>query len=319
MSALRVSAGSPFPLGFQDCHNGVNFAVFSRHAERIELVLFDDASSESPVAIVDLGAPGHRTGDIWHALVDCMRWGQAYAYRAYGPWAPEKGQRFDGAIELFDPRALAVRTHADATTGKYRHRSLLVDRSFDWQGTTLPGRTWSETLIYETHVRGFTIDPSSGVEHRGTFLGVAEQLSYLQALGVTAVELMPVQAFDDFLATGRNPSSGQPLYNYWGYNPIALFAPHPAYAASREAGDEVREFKTMVRELHGHGIEVILDIVFTNTAEGAEVGPTCSLRGFDDSIYYLHGEDTTQYSDYSGCGNSLNVSGPSPTSGSERQ
>jgi glycogen operon protein len=310
MNALHISAGRPSPLGVQDCQNGFNFAVFSRHAERIELVIYDDASSDSPLAIVDLSGPEHRTGDIWHALVAGMRWGQAYSYRAYGAWAPEKGQRFNGAIELLDPRALALRTHPHATPGEHCHRSLLMDRSFDWQGTTRPRRAWSETLLYETHVRGFTVDGSSGVEHRGTFLRVAEKIPYLQTLGVTAIELMPVQAFDDVVPTGRDPSSGQPLYNYWGYNPIALFAPHPAYASTHEVGSEVREVKAMVRELHRHGIEVILDMVFTHTAEGAEHGPTYSLRGFDDSIYYLHGDDRQGYADYSGCGNSLNCNHP---------
>ena len=310
MTAVHVCAGRPAPLGVQDCHDGFNFSVFSRHAERVELHLFEEATSESPLAVIDLSAPEHRTGDVWHALVGGLRWGQAYAYRAFGRWAPADGKRFDGRIELLDPRALAVRIAPCPTPGGHRHRSLLVDRSFDWQGTTRPRRAWSETLIYETHVRGLTIDSGSGVAHRGTFLGVAEKLPYLQALGITAIELMPVQAFDDLHPTGRNPSSGQPLFNYWGYSPIALFAPHSCYASKHEPGSELREFKTMVRDLHRHGIEVILDIVFTHTAEGGELGPTFSLRGLDDSIYYLHGDATCNYLDYSGCGNTLNCNHP---------
>ncbi|TXC79625.1 glycogen debranching protein [Paraburkholderia azotifigens] len=310
MTTVRVCAGRPSPLGVQDRHDGFNFSVYSRHAERVELLIFEDATSESPLAVIDLSAPEHRTGDVWHALVGGLRWGQAYAYRAFGRWAPVDGKRFDGAIELLDPRALAVWIDPCPTPGRRRHRSLLVDQSFDWQGTTHPRRAWSETLIYETHVRGLTIESGSGVAHRGTFLGVAEKLPYLQELGITAIELMPVQAFDDILPTGRDPSSGLPLFNYWGYNPIALFAPHSHYASTHEPGSELREFKTMMRDLHRNGIEVILDIVFTHTAEGGDNGPTFSLRGLDDSIYYLHGNTACNYLDYSGCGNTLNCNHP---------
>ena len=310
MKELRVAAGRPAPLGVQDCHDGFNFAVFSRHAERIELLLYDHVASEKPLVVIDLGMPEHRTGDVWHAQVTGVRWGQAYAYRAFGPWAPDRGLRFDGSIELLDPRGLAVRIEPRASTGTHRNRSLLVDRSFDWQGTTRPRRPWSETLIYEAHVRGLTIDRSSGVAHPGTFPGVVEKLPHLLALGVTAIELMPVQAFDDLRATGRDPESGRPLHNYWGYDPIALFAPHHGYANGRDAGSEVREFKTMVRELHRHDVEVILDMVFNHTAEGGERGPTFNFRGLDDSIYYLHGNDMGSYVNYSGCGNTLNCNHP---------
>jgi len=310
MKELRVAPGRPAPLGVQDCHDGFNFAVFSRHAERIELLLYDDVANEDPLVVIDLGTPEHRTGDVWHAQVTGVRWGQAYAFRAFGPWEPNRGLRFEGSIELLDPRALAVRIDPRASPGTHRHRSLLVDRSFDWQGTTHPRRPWSDTLIYEAHVRGLTIDRSSGVAHPGTFPGVVEKLPHLLALGVTAIELMPVQAFDDLRATGRDPASGRPLHNYWGYDPIALFAPHHGYAYGRDPGSEVREFKTMVRELHRHDVEVILDMVFNHTAEGGERGPTFSFRGLDDSIYYLHGNDLGSYIDDSGCGNTLNCNHP---------
>lgn len=310
MTGLYVAVGRPAPLGVHECRDGFNFAVFSRHAKRVELLLYDEVSSELPAAVIDLSAPAHRTGDVWHAMVGGLGWGQAYAYRVFGSWAPQQGLRFNGDIELLDPHALPVRIDPRASPDVHRYRSLLVDRDFDWQGTARPQRPWSETIVYETHVRGLTIDRSSGVAHPGTFLGVAEKLPYLLGLGVTAIELMPVQAFDDLRAMGRDPATGRPLHNYWGYDPIALFAPHPGYASQRDGGGEVREFKTMVRELHRHGVEIILDMVFTHTAEGGEHGPTFSFRGLDDGIYYMHGGDLRSYLDYSGCGNTLNCNHP---------
>lgn len=242
---LHVSPGRPLPLGVHDCCDGFNFAVFSRHAERVELLVFEDSASATPTFVVELDPVHHRTGDIWHALVDGVRWGQAYAYRVHGPWAPEEGHRFDGNVLLLDPYALAVSILAapgkdphtagvspSATNGR---RCLLVNRRFDWQGTTRPKTPWSQTIIYETHVRGLTIDPSAGSKNPGTFLGVIEKIPYFLDLGITAVELMPVQESDGGSDPLRDPATGRPLRNYWGYNTVAFFAPHRAYSTGQSA------------------------------------------------------------------------------------
>lgn len=319
--SFRVAPGRPLPPGVQDCCDGFNFAVFSRHAQRIELLLFESATSTAPVLTLDLDPAYHRTGDIWHALVDGARWGQAYAYRVYGPWAPGRGDRFDGTALLLDPyarsvflperaRDAALVTSPVALLAGNGARSHLVDRRFDWQGTTRPRTPWSETVIYETHVRGLTIHPSTCAAHPGTFLGVIEKVPHFRELGITAVELMPVQAFNETGAPLDDPTGDRALRNYWGYDTIAFFAPHGAYATGRVPGGEVHEFKTMVRELHRAGIEVILDMVFNHTAEGSEDGPLFSFRGLDNAIYYMLGEDKRLYQNFSGCGNTLNCNHP---------
>ena len=297
--AIKVNPGRPLPLGVQDCCDGFNFAVFSRHAERVELLIFDDAASAEPLHVFGLDSAQHRTGDIWHVLLDGVRWGQAYAYRVHGPWAPEEGQRFDARALLLDPYALAI-----ATLEPGNGRSLLVNRRFDWQGTSRPRTPWSETVIYETHVRGLTISANSA--HPGTFLGVIDKIPYFRDLGVTALELMPVQEFDERIALSRDP----PLRNYWGYNPVAFFSPHRGYAEAASAGSPVDEFKTMVRALHHAGIEIILDVVFNHTAEGNEDGPLFNFRGLDNTIYYLLGDNRREYLNFSGCGNTVNCNHP---------
>ncbi|MGE0333954.1 MAG: glycogen debranching protein GlgX [Gammaproteobacteria bacterium] len=316
----RIAPGRPLPLGVHDCCDGFNFAVFSRHAERVELLVFEDSASATPAFVVDLDPVHHRTGDIWHTLVDGVRWGQAFAYRVHGPWAPEEGHRFDGNVLLLDPYALAVST-LDAP-GKDPHtaavnpaatngwRCLLLNQRFDWRGTTRPKTPWSETVIYETHVRGLTIDPSAGSKNPGTFLGVIEKIPYFLELGITSVELMPVQEFDAGGDPLRDPAAGRLLRNYWGYNTVAFFAPHRAYSTDQSPGCQLGEFKTMVRELHRAGLEVILDVVFNHTAEGGEHGPTFSFRGFDNALYYMLEEDKHRYRDFSGCGNTLNCNHP---------
>lgn len=296
---LDVSEGRPLPLGAHDCCDGFNFALFSRHATGVELVLFDDDGSEEPSLVVRLDPLTNRTGDVWHVLLRNARWGQAYAFRVQGPYEPLVGLRFDDSRLLVDPYALAV------TKGP---KGLLVRRQFDWEGIGHPRIPWSKTVIYEAHVRGLTIHPSAGVTHPGTYLGVIEKIPYLCSLGVTALELMPVQAFDGEEFVAKNPETGERLKNYWGYSPVVFFAPHEAYAT--QPGAQIHEFKTMVRELHRAGIEVILDVVFNHTAEGDETGPTFSFRGLDNPIYYLLGSDRSTYANYSGCGNTLNSNHP---------
>ena len=297
---FRVSPGRPLPLGTEERFGGFNFSIFSRHAARIELLLFEDARISEPVLVVDLGRPHHRTGDIWHALVEGARCGQAYAYRVHGPWAPERGERFDGTALLLDPIAYAI-------SGAPFRRSVLVDRRFDWQTTTRPRTPWSDTVIYEAHVRGLTIDPSAASPRPGTFLGLIDKIPYFGELGITAVELLPVHEFDDRLPIAGDGS----LRNYWGYNTVAFFAPSQRYAiVDGQAGATAAEFRTMVRALHRAGIELILDVVFNHTAEGNEHGPLFNFRGFDNPIYYLLDNDRRGYVNFSGCGNTVNCNHP---------
>jgi isoamylase len=332
VAASRVEAGSPLPLGAHQRGNGFNFAVFSRHATRILLLLFARPDDDAPCATIPLDPRHHRTGDIWHAWVGGLRWGQAYAFRAEGPFRPEEGHRFDSRRLLLDPYAHALAetrrwdfarargadpgspdqdlvsgAHDDA---RWTARCLLIDGHFDWQDDRPPRTPWSDTVIYETHVRGLTRHPSSRVRHRGTFLGLVEKIPYLKELGVTAVELMPVQEFNERELLNRDPLTGATLVNYWGYSTLSFFAPKEGYASGHAPGAQVREFKTMVRELHRARIEVILDVVFNHTAEGNETGPTLNFRGLDNSLYYLLEEDRRFYKNYSGCGNTLNCHHP---------
>ncbi|MDJ0386909.1 isoamylase [Roseomonas sp. E05] len=297
---LAIAPGAPLPLGASETSDGYNIAVVSRHATRLSVVLFDPQGAV--LRTIPLDPVLHRTGDVWHLRIAGALQGCAYALRAEGPWAPEEGHRFD-------PRALLLDPYATALTGRPRPgeaRCLLADRRFDWEGDAPPRHAWRDTVIYETHVRGFTLHPSSGVLHAGRFLGVAEMIPYLQALGVTAVELMPVQEAPELTPAG--PAGGPPRPDYWGYDPVALFAPRIAYA-SAGPGAAVNEFRTMVRALHRAGIEVILDVVFNHTAEGGESGPTFSFRGLDNAIYYLLRPDGG-YADYTGCRNTLNCNHP---------
>lgn len=318
-SQFRVSPGHALLLGVHDCLDGFNFAVFSRHADRIELLLFEKARSAAPVLTIDLGSTGHRTGDVWHALVGGVRWGQPYAYRAYGPWSPQEGHRFDGKKLLVDPCARAITTLDQCDEGNpfsrrepvpTDARSLVIERRFDWQRILRPRTPWPETVIYETHVRGLTIHPSAQVTQPGTFLGVIEKIPHFLELGVTAVELMPVAAFDGWRDHRHEAHVDGPIRNYWGYDTIAFFAPHGLYATRQGFGDEVPEFKTMVRELHRAGIEVILDMVFNHTAEGGEDGPTFCFRGLDNAVWYMRDESLGKYLNFSGCGNTLNCNHP---------
>ncbi len=322
-SAVRIGPGSPLPLGVRDCCDGFNFAVFSRHARAVELLLFEDVEADEPFLVVSLDSPSHRTGDIWHVLLDGVEWGQAYAWRVHGPFDPARGHRFDNRRWLLDPYTVAVGgterwnfarlTSEAGNTDRNAAPSakcVLVSSRFDWQGVSRPARSWPDTVIYETHVRGLTIHPSARAAHPGTFLGVIEKIPYLLELGVTAVELMPVQEFNERDNPRRNPTSGAPLRNYWGYSSAAFFAPKAGYATGSSPECQVSEFKTMVRELHRAGIEIILDVVFNHTAEGDERGPTLNFRGLDNAIYYMLADDRRHYRNYTGCGNTLNCNHP---------
>ncbi|HKI62328.1 MAG TPA: glycogen debranching protein GlgX [Mariprofundaceae bacterium] len=321
--ALMVETGSPLPLGARQCCGGVNFAVFSRYATGVSLLLFDAPQDEAPTHSIALDKRMNRTGDVWHVSVGGLDHPILYAWQADGPDAPERGHRFDKRKILLDPYAAALAgtdcwdfaCACEDMTGKAsdagsKAKCLLPDTAFDWQGDCPPAHPWSETVIYETHVRGFSVHPSSAVEHPGTFLGIVDKIPYFQELGVTAIELLPVQEFYENELTRSNPLTGEVLCNYWGYSTVAFFAPKESYGSRSHVGCQVDEFKTMVKALHQAGIEIILDIVFNHTAEGNHLGPTLNFRGLDNSIYYLLEADQRYYKNYSGTGNTLNCNHP---------
>jgi glycogen operon protein len=309
-------AGSSAPLGATVARGGVNFSVFSRHAAAIELLLFEGVDDARPTRVVRLDPALDRTYHYWHAFVTGLQAGQLYGYRAEGPSDPARGLRFDPGKLLLDPygrgvvvperysRAAAARPGDDTTATAMK--SVVVDpRAYDWDGDRPLRRPAARTIVYEMHVRGFTRNPSSGVpdKTRGTYAGVVEKIPYLQQLGVTALELLPVFAFD-----AQDAPAG--VVNYWGYAPVSFFAPHPAYSSRRDPLGAVDDFRDMVKALHRAGIEVILDVVFNHTAEGGGRGPTLCFRGLDDQAYYLLEEGGARYANYSGCGNTLNANHP---------
>ena len=308
-----VRAGSPLPLGTQERAGGVNFALFSRHATRVRLELFEHPEDAKPARVIDLDPVRHRTGDVWHVWVAGINPGQLYAYRVDGPYEPDKGHRFNFNRLLLDPFATAISQlppwdfasargydasapEQDLVISRQDNaasmpKCVLVNEPFDWDGDQPPRHPWSKTVIYETHVRGFTIHPTSGVRHPGTYRGLIEKIPYLKGLGVTAVELMPVQEFNEASVTRVNPRTGQPLKNYWGYDPVVFCAPKASYSSAGGSGQQKLEFKEMVRAFHQAGIEVILDVVFNHTAEGNELGPTLCFRGIDNAIFYTLADD----------------------------
>ncbi|WIM92824.1 glycogen debranching protein GlgX [Actinoplanes oblitus] len=317
-------AGVPHPLGAIADATGTNFSVFSQDAEAVELLLFDPERPDRLTASVPLDPRLNKSFHFWHARVEGVGAGTPYGYRVTGPRSPRPGHRFDPGKVLLDPYARAVWSDAFDRVAACRPgdnldgslRGVVVDLdAYDWAGDTPPRRPMNETVVYELHVGGFTRSASSGVTHPGTFAGLTEKIPYLVDLGVTAVELMPVAAFDHREPLRRHPVTGAALTNYWGYDPYALFAPHPAYAVPGQRPDAVvDEFRDMVKALHRAGIEVILDVVFNHTGEGNHLGPALSLKGFANDVYYLGGGDPEwSYIDYSGCGNTLNVNHPITT------
>jgi len=318
-ASMLIGPGKPLPFGLSHSDNGFNLAVFSRHATGVSLLIFDDRH-EQAVEIIELDPNRNRSGDIWHARLSSDIRGMSYALRVEGPWAPEHGHRFDPRLPLLDPYALALtgsshwRALAPEPLGERPHpvysaRALVTDHEFDWHGDVCPRHSWADTVIYETHMRGLSVHPSSGVTHRGQYLGLVEKIPYLRALGITAIELMPVQEFCEY-EIERHNGVRKPARKYWGYDPVALFAPKAGYASGNAIDAALTEFKTMVRELHRAGIEVILDVVFNHTAEADEDGPTFSFRGLDNSIFYLLEPGNGRYIDYTGCGNTLNCNHP---------
>jgi glycogen operon protein len=310
-----AAAGSSAPLGATVVQGGVNFSVFSKNAERIDLLLFDDANAAAPSRTICLDPHSHRSYHYWHAFVPGLEAGQVYGYRAHGPFAPERGLRFDSGKVLIDPYGLAAAVpdgysreaaRRPGDTAATAMKSVVCDPGrYDWEGDAPLRRPFVDTVIYELHVRGFTRDPSSGVAPalRGTYAGLVGKLPYLTDLGITAIELLPVFQFDPYDAPpGR--------VNYWGYQPISFFAPHHAYSSRRPPLAVVDEFRDLVKACHRAGIEVILDVVFNHTTEGGVDGPTLCYRGLANEFYYILDRDRSRYADYTGCGNTLNANEP---------
>ncbi|MBN2581107.1 MAG: glycogen debranching protein GlgX [Pirellulales bacterium] len=298
----------PLPYGAILHDGGVQFVVFSRRATAMRVLLYEKVNDREPSQIIDFDRDLNRWGDIWSIFVPGVGPGQLYHYQADGPHEPERGNRFDPKARLIDPYAKALAGEfLPATDGILRPpKCVVVGDQFDWQGDRHLRRSLHETIIYELHVRGFTKSRSGKVEHPGTYAGIIEKIPYLQSLGVTAVELMPVHEFSTIDCFGHKPERS----NYWGYDPIAFFAPHRGYAVGTEPGGQVRQFKEMVRELHRAGIEVILDVVFNHTAEGNEYGPTLSFKGLENRVYYMLENGGRSYRNYTGCGNTLNGNHP---------
>ncbi len=299
------------PLGATIYDTGVNFSIYSRSATGVDLLLFDRADDSKPSRIIQILPETGRTYYYWHVFVPGVQAGQLYGYRVHGPFDPDAGMRFDSAKVLLDPYGRGVvvpkkyNRNAAAQAGDNTAaamKSVVVDtQKYNWQGDRPLKKPSSRTIIYEMHVRGFTRHPSSGVSEktRGTYAGLIEKIPYLQELGITAVELLPVFQFD---AQDCPPG----LVNYWGYAPISFFAPHQAYSSRQDPLGPIDEFRDMVKALHRADIEVILDVVFNHTAEGDHNGPTLSFRGIDNNAYYILEKDRSRYANYSGTGNTLN-------------
>jgi len=314
-SGILDTVGKSSPLGATVYPGGINFSVFSRSASRLELLFFDGNDDDRPSRVIQLAPDTNRTYHYWHVFVPDATPGQLYAYRAYGPYDPNNGFRFDPEKVLLDPygRGIVVPTNYSREAARRPGDNLptamksvvVAPGNYDWDGDTPLHTSPSQTIIYEMHVRGFTRNPNSGVaEHlRGTYAGLIDKVSYLQDLGITAVELLPTFQFD--------PSDCPPgVVNYWGYQPVSFFAPHRAYSSRQDAQGPTDEFRDMVKALHCAGIEVILDVVFNHTSEGGDDGPTLCFRGFDNDAYYILQQDRSRYADYSGCGNTLNANHP---------
>ncbi len=302
--------GKTHPLGAMVEKEGVNFCLYTKHAKEVELLLFDHKQDANPRYVIKLDPLLNHSSFYWHVFVPNIGHGQLYGYRVKGDFDPKNGLRFDGAKLLVDPYAKAV------VMDKYERggacipgencscgiKSVVIDDStYNWEGDQPLNISMSSTVIYEMHVGGFTKHPNSGVPDllKGTYLGIIEKIPYLQSLGITAVELLPVHQFDPYDLPDES------LINYWGYSPIAYFAPHHAYGTTNDPTTTVREFKDMVKALHKAGIEVILDVVFNHTAEGNHEGPTLSMRGIENKVYYILEENKKYYKNYSGTGNTI--------------
>lgn len=322
MGFYKMWPGRPYPLGATYNGTGTNFSLFSEVAEKVELCLFNDSDEETRIDLPE------KTAFCWHGYVPNVEPGQRYGFRVHGPWDPGKGLRCNPAKLLLDPYARAVEGEVkwdeavfcysfndpegarnEADSASFMPKSVVVNPFFDWDRDELLRTPWQETIVYETHVKGLTAtNPDIPEELRGTYAGLAHpiMIRYLKSLGITAVELMPVHQFiHDKHLLDRG------LHNYWGYNSIGFFAPHNDYSSRGQRGQQVQDFKQMVKNLHDQGIEVILDVVYNHTAEGNHLGPMLCFKGIDNAAYYrLVAGNKTYYMDYTGTGNSLNMRHP---------
>ncbi len=315
----RVREGSYFPQGATPVEGGVNFALYSKHAEGVDLLLFDRPLDATPAEVIQIN---NRTRFVWHCFVEGITAGQLYAYRVHGPYQPQNGLRFNPNRLLIDPYARAITGKfvpgvchlgydpasplADFSFNRIDNaggapKCIVIDDRFDWEGDVPPRVPLRETVIYEVHLKGLTAHVSSGVKYPGAYLGVIEKIPYLKSLGITAVEFLPLHHCHSEEALVKRG-----LTNYWGYNTLGYFAPDSRFSTGRFPGCQVQEFKQMVKALHKAGIEIILDVVYNHTCEGDERGPTLCFRGIDNLTYYKLQDDKRYYKDYSGCGNTLN-------------
>ncbi|MFH1856139.1 MAG: glycogen debranching protein GlgX [Candidatus Omnitrophota bacterium] len=331
-TSKKLSAGKNFPLGASVSEEGVNFAVFSKHAAKVYLLLFDEPQNP-PTDIIKIE---NKTKNVWHVFVHGLQKGQLYGYKADGEYNPEECLNFNPYKLIIDPYAKALSGKCKnednllfsydvnaAVDGKdfimdkrdnvsIVPKSIVIDDAFDWEGISSPSIPMNKLIIYETHLKGFTAHKSSGVKHPGTYFGFIEKIPYLKKLGINAVEFMPVHEFyvrDELVKKG--------LTDYWGYNSISFFAPESSYSSCRHLGCQVREFKTLVKELHKAGIEVILDVVYNHTGEGNQYGPSLSFKAIDNTSYYLieetrnkDGKMACSYKDDTGCGNTVKAENP---------
>jgi isoamylase len=318
-TTFRTSAGTRYPPGVLAGPDGVNFSIHSRDATAVELLLYAGPDSPEPLAVLSLDPHENRTYFAWHIFVHDLAPGVNYTWRVHGPAdTVRSGHRFNPNKELVDPWARTVtmeRWNRGRATDPYDdgHHSIrgvvLPPDDYDWEGDRPLNHPLQHSVIYELHVGGFTRHPSAGVAHPGTFAGLIEKIPYLQSLGITDVELLPVMAFDpqDLPPAGK----ARGLRNYWGYSPHSFWAPHPGYCVDPRDGQQVREFRDMVKALHRAGIGVILDVVFNHTAEAGVDGPTINFKGLDNpNFYHLDPADRRRYRDYTGCGNTLNCNHP---------
>jgi len=302
---LSVTAGRPYPMGPIVYEEGTRFTIFSRHATRVWVALFDNVEDREPVWEYEFDPQRHRTGDVWSIFVRGAKEGVYFLYRMDGPRAPREGHRYNPNVYLLDPYAKAfVGDIHDGTM-----KCVAVHDRMDWNDDVRPRIPLKDLVVYETHVRGFTKHPSAGVHNPGTYRGLVDKIPHLKELGVNAVELLPIQEFGETLLGRCSLKTGRQLANYWGYSNIGFFAPTDRYAISAVRREHLEEFRSMVKALHHAGIEVFLDVVFNHTSEGDERGPTLCFRGIDNSIYYLLSKDGA-YLNYSGCGNTLNCNHP---------
>ncbi len=310
---FKLRRGRPLPFGATMVPNGVNFSIFSSASTSCTLVLFQKGAAQP---MVEIPFPAEfRIGNVYSMIVFDLDYEVLeYGYRLDGPWDPSRGERFDKSQILCDPYARSIGGR-DVWLQKpdwndaYWHRARLVFEDFDWENDRPLELPIEDLVIYEMHVRGFTRHPSSGVRHPGTFAAIRQKIPYLKELGVNCLELMPIFEFDEWENSRLHPVTGQQLVNYWGYSTLAFFAPKAGYAATGRLGMQVDEFKTLIKELHQHGIEVILDVVFNHTAEGDHRGPTISFRGIDNKTYYML-TPNGEYYNFSGTGNTLNCNHP---------